>query len=141
MWILERVKDIPSRQSIKTVQLQLGSLEITSLDLLLCIRILASIPWSPASDHAADTLLKRLGELLSGSGPEADKATDADRADEVRAEMKSLAIELMRAAISETDDDGVAGSSYLHPKALLKLIRVSRCAARLYPRARRACTS
>jgi hypothetical protein len=84
------------------------------------------MPWSPASDHAADTLLKRLGELLGSSGPQADKATDADHADEVRAEMKRLGIELMRDAISDNADG--ANSSYLHPKALLKLIRVSRCA-------------
>jgi hypothetical protein len=141
LWVLSKMQNNPTRQTTKAVQRELASLEITSKDVLLCIRLLSKIKWSVASDHAADALLKCLGSLLDGHGlqPENSAASLSDSEDDepadivsgaedvqddIRKEMKQLAKELIHSALdvfNETD-------FYLHPKALLKLMRLARYA-------------
>ena len=141
-WLLERMKSTPTRQTVKGVQHELASLEMTSKDVLYCIRILSKSRWSVASDHAADALLRCLGDFLDGHGIQTETSTfssdgeaeekeesDAEvQADDIRGEMKELARELMRYALVREAVEKKGEEFYLHPKALLKLMRLARCA-------------
>ena len=131
LWILDKVKVNPSRQTAKTVHRQLATLETTPSDLLCCLRLLAAMQWNETADHAADTLLRSLGELLDDTRWKIEVSEEKDGCDEaavshkeVREELKRLARELVRDTISA---HGGGEGMYLHPKAVVKMLRLSRC--------------
>ena len=152
-WIIHQIdvlssSESPKEASISSIQAALSSLEITIPDIATCIQSVAARPWRPAMDQTADALLKRLGELAHGRGvdgkplpaiataipePPAIAEEDPDPAPPLdppstlsgggappqldpasREQLKRIALDVLTAP----------SSLFLHPRGLLKLIRI-----------------